>query len=73
MNYSTQLHSLTNPVKLKLNDFLELEISVSVKVVQVCIGHLMTEHSDPIIRERNHTFSVTLYSSYAVALLCGTV
>ena len=58
MNYSTQLHSLTNPVKLKLNDFLELEISVSVKVVQVCIGHLMAEHIVILLLERENTHSL---------------
>ena len=39
----------------ELNDFLELEISVSVKVVQVCIGHLMTEH---IVNLDTHTFCI---------------
>ena len=27
-----------------LNDFLELKVGISVKVVQICIDHLMTEH-----------------------------
>ena len=47
-------------MKLKLNDFLELEISVSVKVVQVCIDHLMTEHIVILLLERENNIVILL-------------
>ena len=38
------LHSIHTHSLGQLNDFLELKVCISVKVVQVCADYLMTEH-----------------------------
>ena len=48
-------------MKLKLNDFLELEISISVKVVQVCIGHLEAQPSSVYTKPQSGCSVTGLY------------
>ena len=42
----------THPLS-QLNDFLELKVCVSVKVVQICADNLMTEHIVVLVENEN--------------------